>query len=228
MSTININWDSLHRELTLTATTEGAAATFIQAGYAPNFYSFEGRDTLTISDLEHVDGKPLYLRAVGLNSAGEEMLETETLTSTPIYHPIIGIVKTCDGERNIIDIVEYKNGKVSERFKSGQRVVKIGTVNVNFYVDGELYLTKKVCSGQPMEQPDDPELPEGCELMYWAEEVPDPYEGKFRVTMSPVNGKQNTIVEWVKAGEKATKPADPEPPESKAGCPFHGWYERID
>lgn len=234
-TTLTPTWNDQHTTLTLTAQAEGADRVKIYAGYYPNLYQFEGEDELVLSDLPHDEHRFLYVRAVGL--VGDfEQTEGEYLGTLPILHPVLGIVKTCDGDRNIVDFVEKKNGTV-KRWIAGQRVVKISTFNVNLFVEGELYQSFKVCGGQPMADPGPAPDKEGCEFAYWgykyeppapvppAPSPTPPERTEFRVTYEPLNG-QPYMEEWVKKGDKATPPQDPE--SATTGRPFLGWSVKTD
>lgn len=222
-TTITVTWDDLRRSLTIDAKAVGASSCLIQAGYGPNTYLFSGKNTLTVTDIPHTTEKFLYIRAVGLNSDGTELVAGELLTAVSIKHPILGIVRTCDGDKNIIDFVEKKNGVVTPRFKDGKRVVRISTFDVNFYDGDELYTSQVVCAKQPMKKPEDPTGEGDCQFAFWKYETPDPeIDDRAIVTFSP--GSENIKdypFQKVKVGEKLVEPPDPVNPN---GCPFDGWY----
>lgn len=224
-TTITATWDDLQESLTLTAKSEGFVAAHIYAGYAPNYYLFEANNKLTLTDIPHSDHEFIYVRAVGLSSDKVEHPESELFIVVPVKHPILGIVKSCDGEdKYIIDFVEKKDGKVTKRWQSGRRVVKISTFDVEFWDGDELYLSEKVCAKQPMERPEDPESgEEGCKFMLWKYETPDPeIDDRAIITFSPNSENiKDYPFQRVKIGEKLVEPPDPVNPN---GCPFDGWY----
>lgn len=133
---IETTWNDTRDTVTITATADDVANIKIYAGIAPNDYSYSGANSLNISNLPHVPGSYLYIRAVALDEDDNEVTCNEAFATVPIPHPILGIAKTCDGEKNIIDFVEKKNGVWSERWQSGKRIVTIGECGPQPGVDG--------------------------------------------------------------------------------------------
>lgn len=228
LANITTTWDSARKTLTVRGEADGVSSVKVFAGFAPNVYEFEGTNELVLTDLPHGTQEFLYLRAVGVDASGNEYVSGELFTAIKLKHPILGIVKNCDEDKNIIDFIEIKKGKKVERFKSGERIVKISTHDVRFFVDGKLYEHRQVCAGQPMARPDDPDLPAGCDLVFWAEEYEYPTANKLKVVFNPMNGKENATVEYVEAGEKVKRPPTPKSPNGKEDCPFHGWYQLTE
>lgn len=150
MSKIDITtaWNDTRRVLTIYADSPDYKSFRIEAGYAPNSHVAFGASPLIFANPKH-DGnyKPLYVRAVGSNDEGED-LESETFTTVPILHPILGQAVDCDTRKNIVDIVEKKeDGTLTERWQIGDRVRRVekcpdpipdegGTVSGTIHING--------------------------------------------------------------------------------------------
>lgn len=165
MLNIITRWNSTRTALTISV--DGGAVYKIEAGYRPNFYEVHDYSPVTFSHLKQGTEKYLYIRAVELDGR-DEVLETETFVSIALPLPVLGLIKTCDAsDREIVDILK----KGSERWATGQRVVKVGVFKANFYVGDELYHSEKICAGQLMDEPPTPPDTEEGKFAYWAEEV---------------------------------------------------------
>lgn len=168
LANVTIAWNDTRSTLTLTGSASGASGVRIYAGYGPNDYNYRADNQLVISDFNHKDHQFLYIRVVAFDGSGKELAGGEFFTAIQLKHPILGLVKTCDGDKNIIDFVEKRSGKAIERFKSGKRVVKIGTFNVTFYDGDTLIESVKVCEGGTVAPPTPPEKSD-AKFAYWVE-----------------------------------------------------------
>lgn len=124
-------WNDTRTTINITASAENATAITMNAGYSPNSSDILSlttpgvNGTLELSDLNHGSNQMLYISVIPLDAENNEHLELATYAVYPIPNPIIGIVKTCDETKYIVDMVEKKRGATgcSEKWKNGKRVV---------------------------------------------------------------------------------------------------------
>lgn len=124
-------WNDTRTTISITASAENASAITINAGYLPGGSDILGltnpgtSSTLELSDLNHGSNQMLYISVIPIDAENNEHPELATYAVYPIPNPIIGVIKTCDETKYIVDIVEKKRGATncSERWKNGQRVV---------------------------------------------------------------------------------------------------------
>lgn len=132
---INIVWDDVRRQCTITATAPGAKQTRVSAGYSPNNYNIATKvtagetGTVVVKDLNHGSGQVLYLEAMPEAIDSHKYKDQVAKLSIPIPNPILGIrVPRCGSGQDkeyIVDIVEKKkNCSVTPRWQNGDRVVK--------------------------------------------------------------------------------------------------------
>lgn len=123
--TISIDWDERRKCALIGATSSGSSITYdMTAGYTIHDSSLgetKSGSSLSVCDLEHGDGQILYVTATP-KIGDEPQPGAMGQYTVKIPNPILGIAKTCDNTANIIDIVESKEGEVTKRWQTGDRV----------------------------------------------------------------------------------------------------------
>lgn len=123
---INILWDDVRRCARISATSEDVSDFEMGVGDSPysNAVYTDTGSTLEVCDLEHGAGQILYARATP-KIPGHTYTESTNYATFSIPNPILGVAKTCDNEKYIVDIVENKQGTLTKKWQTGKRIVKV-------------------------------------------------------------------------------------------------------
>lgn len=130
-ATVQIAWNDVRRECTITGTVPGARFCHVYAGYKANEYEIGDKltpantGTLVVKDLDHGTGQILYIQVVPESQDGYEYVNETVKLSVHIPNPILGIATAIDKKRYIVDVVEHKKGgTVTPKWQNGDRIVK--------------------------------------------------------------------------------------------------------
>lgn len=169
-------WSADNSTLTISVapTTDGYEALegfLIAARYNNSgepFAQVVGGRELAIDNTDPKIGKYIYLVVKPI--VGGVPLNMNSIFRVVTVKPVaIGIYKTCDGDKNIVEMVEKKGDLI----KRGKQMLIIKSFDVEFYVDGELYATQKTCEGHQVVLPEDPPATEAGDFAYWVEVTED-------------------------------------------------------
>lgn len=120
---LSVAWDDVKRCARISATVDEGVTYNLRAGYSVGDTSLGAvsNQILEVCDLEHAGGQILYAEVLP-SVDGVQARESMAYATFEIPNPIIGVTKTCDNEQYIVDIVENKQGEVTERWQTGDRV----------------------------------------------------------------------------------------------------------
>lgn len=121
--TFKVDWDEPHKCVTVTAEAPNISEFELALGYYQGDESLGTTTGNTISacDLVHGEGQILYASAVP-KLPDHTYTEATGFLTTPILNPILGVSKNCNVSLNIVDIVESKQGVVTKKWQTGERV----------------------------------------------------------------------------------------------------------
>lgn len=130
-----LEWNDTRDTLSVTVGNMTSTYASIYARYSPDI-SYKSRvltktsnsnptATWTLSGLEHGNGEKLYLKAWTRDYNNiRPVNESFVATTIPIPNPILGLAKTCESSKKIIDIRENEGTSLSSPWITGPRVVK--------------------------------------------------------------------------------------------------------
>lgn len=169
---VDVEWASDNRSVTFTPTSQNVSIWSFKAGTqleGSDLGSINNVTSFTLTNLPYGMNQTIYLTVIPVVGGipQEQYAAHETYL---VKTPVLGLVKTCDGSKSIVDIVEKKaNGTVTERWQGGKRVLETQAWDVKFQMpDGTAIKEDRVCNGAQVTLPMPPVGPDpDCTFAYW-------------------------------------------------------------